>query len=641
MQTRYLTLPLVGKKTKRKLHFLILLISAFFNQGLNNQVRKSTRRVLLLAILSLLLIPKLESQTRKVYRAQAFQYLADGKPDSAYIFASRAQTLSKSEHSKADIGILIGRIKKQNSQPSEAMRYYDSLLNSLRNKDIKGYLATALFDYGAVYKSIGDIDKALEVFKESYDLYHQTTDLDNSSKVTGAIANIYKTKGDFASAKEYFHELLAVRQTERDSIGIGVIMNNLGLVYLNQSLPDSALSLFKESLNFRSDKRRKSISLLNVGEAFRLKSDNDSAQYYFKQSWILKEQIKDKKGLITLGNNFAELYLAKGEYDSVHLYLSLSANHIAKNQPLKEEIRNLQLWSQLYEIEGEDAKALDALTRSIELDNDIKRNSAQATQMLIQFAKDRKDEIIQLKDDRLSNIRYINVLLRVSTISLLLVALLLYLLFRSKQKEKKATEWRMREQHHRVGNNIAVLSTLLNQAGNEANSDEAKTLALEGKSRLEAMNLLHNKLYWKNDTANIPLKPYISELTNQILSFYIPYRPNAVQLDLAEVSLPVSQAIPFSLILNEILTNACKYGLQNTDSPKLKIRLFVKDNKLEIDVTNNGVVDNGVVAQSDKHNKDVPSFGHTLIQTLAKQLKGGFTLVLQDSIATSKFEMPY
>lgn len=580
---------------------------------------------------------ELNSQNRKVNRTKALEYLKAGKLDSAKVFANKARLVSDSDNSKADIAIIIGRIKRQKDQPSNAIEYYDSLNASLRQKNMNSYLAVSLLDYGAVYKSIGDIDKALEVFKESYLLFQSTGLSENSSKATGAIANIYKSTGDYRSAKGYFKTLLASRKVEKDSIGIGVIMNNLGLVFLDESLLDSAISLFRESLKFRLDRKRHSITLLNIGEVFRRQNRFDSAEYYFLKSLKIKEEINNQAGLSILHNNLAALYIDWGKTSKSKLHLSKGEELASQRGQLKERTYNKKLWSEYYEVLGNNVQAIKSLKEYIFLRESLVNEERVRTvsEMQVRFDSERKEVENKLQKTEIKSQEYIILTLIISASALLIVSVLLFLLFRLKQKQKKATEWRMREQHHRVGNNIAVLSTMLSRAGNEANSDEAKTLALEGKSRLEAMNLLHSKLYWKDETAKIPLKTYITELTNQVLSLYIPYQPNAVSLDIEGIDLPVTQAIPFSLILNEVLTNACKYGLQNTKTPKLEIQLLSADGRMEIVIRNNGLTNELV----DKERKS-PSFGVTLIQTLARQLHGTFSIDIQKTHAIGRFEMP-
>lgn len=596
-------------------------------------------RVWMFFILSLLFFHfDLTSQTREVSRSQIIKYLKSGNLDSAHFFARKALIQSQSVAGKADVGIFLGRIKSRRLPFTETIAFYDSLNLASRTRGFKTLLATGLFDQGVVFRKSGYYDRAIELFKEAYTIWKNEGHPAQAQIVTNSIANIYKSTGDSKSAKEYFKELLASKVSGNDSESLGLILNNLGSVFLRDHQLDSALCFFKESLRLRpitGKAKGRSSTLLNIGETYRLLNIEDSAEWYFRASLKLKKEINHKSGLAILGNNLASLFLSLAQYDSAKVYLVM-ATQKASELDLKEELsKNLQLWSSFYHQTGEDSKALEALSQSVLIQENLDQNSEFITQMLIQFAKDKKDEELKLQNIQLRNTRYANTILIVSTSSFFLITVLLFTLFRLKQKQKKATEWRMREQHHRVGNNIAVLSTLLNQAGNKANSEEAKELALEGKSRLEAMNLLHSKLYWKDETATIALKPFITELTQNVLSLYIPYQPNAVSLDMEELDLPVTQAIPFSLILNEVLTNACKYGLRNTKTPELEIRLLSANGRMEIVITNNGLTNELV----DKERKS-PSFGVTLIQTLARQLHGTFSIDLQKTHAIGRFEMP-
>ncbi len=611
-------------------------------------IHKHVFRVLLLVIPFCFLSP-LSGQTpsRSAYRKQAITYLRKKEPDSAKHFFQLALSVSTNLSQKADLGLIFGQIKGLDNNRQALITYYDSLNNAFHDLELNSFLPYSYRDLAIIYSDIGLSDKALEYFQESYNGFIAFNDPKNANGVLNSIAITLKEDGDKSLSEKYLREIIVSNESLADSASTSLLYNNLGNLYLDLEQPDSALSFFKSSLQFQTtgkDTARTSISLLGIGEAYRKKQSYDSSEYYLLGSLKAKATIPIHKGLSILHHNLARLYLARNKIDEVQLHLE-KGKEVANQLGLLQDLTtNALLWSEYYEKTGNTKKALSAHKNYVSLKDSLsnKERSKSLLEMQTRFETQRLQENLDdaketndLQKSLLQQQQYTIASLSVGAIALLITAVLLYRLYRLKQKQKKATEWRMREQHHRVGNNIAVLSTLLNQAGNDANSDEAKALALEGKSRLEAMNLLHSKLYWKDETATIPLKPYIAQLTNQILSLYIPYHPNAVALELEEIALPVTRAIPLSLIINEIITNSCKYGLSKATTPKLEIKLFSQNGKLEIYIKNNGITTMPTLRYQNS-----PSFGHTLIDTLSRQLKGSFSIDIQKHYAIGKFKMP-
>ncbi|GAB5526386.1 MAG: hypothetical protein Roseis2KO_42580 [Roseivirga sp.] len=586
-----------------------------------------------------------QAQSRSEFRKKTIEHLNKGEYDSAFYYSKLALEANKTPGAQADMAVLIGKIKRNTDSKADVIFFYDSLGKELRTRGFESYLATSLNDLARTYREIGFRDQALKNYKEAHSLFIKKDDLANAYRVANSIAILFKENGDYSGAKTYYQNALNIKETLKDDLGKATVLNNIGNLYMELKLLDSALIVLRDALQIKIEKGARfsqSITLTNLGEVFWEKQQYDSAEMYFLQARVIKEEYQHNYGLSIVYNNLAKLYLKTGNLNKAEQFLFAGDSTSRKHMLIQGLSENLRLKSRFYEIQNRPFEAMKSMKEHLFLEDSLNIKAKQTNELMAAFQRDQSEKEIdlqeaqlKLKDANLQNKNYTIVILIISSATLLIISTLLFLLYRLKQKQKKAAEWRMREQHHRVGNNIAVLSTLLNQAGNDANSDEAKALALEGKSRLEAMNLLHSKLYWKDETATIPLKPYIAQLTNQILSLYIPYHPNAVALELEEIALPVTQAIPLSLIINEIITNSCKYGLRKSESPKLEIKLFTKDGKLEIVIKNNGVSPGPV-----NRAQDTASFGHTLIQTLSQQLKGAFSLDIQGTFAIGKFEMP-
>jgi len=171
------------------------------------------------------------------------------------------------------------------------------------------------------------------------------------------------------------------------------------------------------------------------------------------------------------------------------------------------------------------------------------------------------------------------------------------------------------EIHHRVKNNLAVISGLLELENlQNKNPEEALT---ESRNRIQSMAMIHEILYQSDSFSQIRLDTYVEELADYICKTYIT-KEQQVQLktDLQKVTLNINQAVPVGLILNELLANAIEHGLDKSDKGILSIELNEKDGIIQLKIQDNG---KGLPDNFD--HKNTKSTGFTIINALIQQLE--------------------
>lgn len=182
----------------------------------------------------------------------------------------------------------------------------------------------------------------------------------------------------------------------------------------------------------------------------------------------------------------------------------------------------------------------------------------------------------------------------------------------------------LRELNHRVKNNLAIVSSLLNlQSGSLADARAARAVR-EGRQRVEAMGLLHQHLYQTTDVAQVDLRPYLTTLLENLLATY-GFDEDCFDLELTLdlTTLDVERAVPLSLILNELVTNALKHAYADVPRPWLRIMLCGQGGRaaellLEVE-------DNGPGMAPGQWQAAEGSFGQQLILALSAQLGGQVT----------------
>ncbi len=175
----------------------------------------------------------------------------------------------------------------------------------------------------------------------------------------------------------------------------------------------------------------------------------------------------------------------------------------------------------------------------------------------------------------------------------------------------------LQEVHHRVKNNLQVISSLISMQVRALGADASRDALVECRTRVQAMALIHEKLYQSKDYARVPFSEYARSLAADIFHA-TGVSPEKVLLELAveEVALAVDKAIPCGLILNELITNALRHAFADGRAGTIRVELGqFGDDGLWLAVGDDGV---GLPAGLDVRTS--PSLGLQLVQMLAKQL---------------------
>lgn len=187
----------------------------------------------------------------------------------------------------------------------------------------------------------------------------------------------------------------------------------------------------------------------------------------------------------------------------------------------------------------------------------------------------------------------------------------------------KEKEVMLKEIHHRVKNNLQVVSSLLKLQAGYIKDDRTLEVFKESQNRVRAMALIHEKLYQSEDLAKTNFAEYIRSLVNDLFrSYSISSRAIALKLDVGDVRLSIDTAIPCGLIINELVSNSLKYAFSTTNQGEIEIHLH----STEPDCYTLKVQDNGCGLPTDIDFRHTRSLGLQLVCSLVKQLHGTIEL---------------
>ncbi len=209
------------------------------------------------------------------------------------------------------------------------------------------------------------------------------------------------------------------------------------------------------------------------------------------------------------------------------------------------------------------------------------------------------------------------------------ITLMKWELERKEKKRREAEEYLkkslaekeilLREVHHRVKNNMQIISSILRMQSRNIDDPKLKDVLQESQNRIHSMALIHENLYNNKSLANINFSSYIKSLTNNIARSYTSHQANVIfdyQID--DAYLPMDIAIPCGLIINELISNSFKYAFKDKSDGIISIHFTnQKDDEYKLVVSDNGI---GISDTFDI--TKTKSLGMKILHKLVQQIEG-------------------
>ncbi|MCC6369920.1 MAG: PAS domain S-box protein [Bacteroidia bacterium] len=194
----------------------------------------------------------------------------------------------------------------------------------------------------------------------------------------------------------------------------------------------------------------------------------------------------------------------------------------------------------------------------------------------------------------------------------------------------KEKEILLREVHHRVKNNMQVISSILNLQSSYVSDEYTLTLLKESQNRIKTMAYIHESLYQNKSFTSVNFSDYVHTLVNNIVQSYS-YSSDKITLELniQKMTLSLDSSIPAGLIINELITNAIKHAFPGTRKGNITFNLRCENNLVILELTDNGV---GFAQGVDFENSH--SLGLQLVNTLTEQIEGQIKFKSQKDVGT-------
>lgn len=432
-------------------------------------------------------------------------------------------------------------------------------------------------------------------------------------------------------AEVYFQEIRRYTQQKKDIYLEMYVQKGLAEVYLVKNQPDEAIKVSMHGIALSKSQSEQKEHQKDfhqfLSRAYEQKKDFEKAFSYYQSAVALNDSVRDnekKKAIAKI----------EAEFQTKQVREAALINALNRRQMAETHQR----------LQTEQAEHLAALSAakeqqlaSIKAQAEIEKTRSIA-EISTKYATTQKEaQIIQLDRENHNKTRQMQWLAAVMGLLLLLLGGMIFLyqkvqkqnLVLASQRNQLATqnqtiseqssklELMMKELHHRVKNNLQIVSSLLNLQTYNMEDPKAVRAIREGQQRIEAMSLIHQRLYQKEHLTTIDMKEYMSNLIESIMRAYgYDTKHFDLTLDIQERELDVELAMPIGLIINELVTNSFKYAYHLTKKPSLAVSLK-NDRGIVLDVRDNGP---GIDLDNWQNRKG--SFGKKLIKSLSEQLGG-------------------
>jgi two-component sensor histidine kinase len=467
---------------------------------------------------------------------------------------------------------------------------------------------------------------------------------------------------------EYYQKSLAVSRAKGEAVVFNGLIRWLTDALLKQGKAREALQILTEynAQNLPLPYASKTLNITTLAKCYSALKQYAQAEKYILQALAMSEQGFDKPTNATVQYAAIQFYVTTGQYRKAQPLLKAILDRLNKPGRINDEYREANLLQ--FKVDSalgnypsaiKHYQAYTALRDSIF--NETK--SKQIEELGIRYETEKKEQALKLKEKDNALLREQNKAgqaqrnaLMGGTLLLLSLLGLGYNRYRLKKQSNLQLQARqeeinhknaslqqllvdkerlLKEIHHRVKNNLQVVMSLLDSQADSLQDKAALSAIQESQHRVQAMALIHQKLYQSESIARIPMAEYIEEVVAYLSDSYSLYQPIHFDVEVEDIELDVTLAVPLGLIINEAITNAFKYAFPQGRAGTISLRLQrLEQSSYELIIADDGV---GFPANYDPSRSR--SLGMTLIHGFSRQLGGKLTITSSSGMCISlKFQ---
>jgi two-component sensor histidine kinase len=528
----------------------------------------------------------------------------------------------------------LGVVQKNKGNLAIALKYYLDALNIREQLKDENGVAAILSNIGVVYRLQNDFEKSLEYNLKALDIRERIGYRKGIADSYNNIGIVFKNQGKHKEALDYYRKSLEIRRETGNVRGEAYCLNNIAVVYLKMNNLEKSLEYNLKSLDIKEklgDKFLLISSYLNIGQAYYLAKNYELAEKYYLQALDLSKELEARESRVSCHKNLALLYANLGKHQ-------LAYDNQKKYTDLNDSIRSLDKTRVISELQAEYEY------KKLRLQDSLKY-LAKNKQFQQEAILDKERDKLEREQDAKQFVLIRNALI-IGFGLVLLLAISLYSRYRiaKRSREKlKATnkelsetliskdekEVLLREIHHRVKNNLQIITSLIRLQAQNVKDEEVLEMFSESQNRIKSMALVHEELYQTSDLANVNVNNYLTRLIKDLIFTYTIEKNIDADIAIEVETLGIDTLVPLGLIVNEIISNSLKHAFDGRTEGNIFIHLNYADNKEEYLLH---VGDNGKGFEGEIDAENSATLGLELVYTLVDQLDGKVELSSKNGV---------
>ncbi|MBK8829598.1 MAG: tetratricopeptide repeat protein [Saprospiraceae bacterium] len=462
----------------------------------------------------------------------------------------------------------------------------------------------------------GNHRQAISYYLEALPYFTAIRDTYYIAMMHNNIGAAYEYRKEPENSISYYQSALRYFTMLQDTLWMANVLNNIG-IQLNIAIRhDESLENFKKARLLYvalQDSSMLAVINTNMSECYRLKGDYQKAKALNLEYLDAYKRFHTTDVLGNVHSSLANTYLALGQLEESKAHNAMAIQIRTENNFRFNLPNNYQTESLIFEKEGDYKKALMAYKDFKAAQDSMfnKEKDERITQLITEYEVQEKDQEIQmlasqneLKNLRIEKSNRQKLLFGLGATSLLIFAIALFYLLRLKSRtnadlaEKnilisKALAEKdilLREIHHRVKNNLQMISALLYLHGKSVDDSTAQEALMESQNRVQSMAMIHQNLYQDENLLGVSIKDYLDKLLNHLISSYNIEKDRITILKKIDIpQMDVDTVIPLALIINELISNALKYAFRDGRRGEIKVSLEQTEGLINLEVSDDGM----------------------------------------------------
>ncbi|MEO6637742.1 MAG: histidine kinase dimerization/phosphoacceptor domain -containing protein, partial [Ginsengibacter sp.] len=495
-----------------------------------------------------------------------------------------------------------GRMHANLLQLDSATLFFNKALAGYKTIDNKRGQATTYFKMAWVYKKNGTIDKAMAA---DLTASHIMEALDDKQGMAGAyerVSDDLTRQGRLKEAMDYAKKAITICEQNNLKDELVYAITAAGDVAIAEGDNKQALDYFGRALELAKAQKFDVISITdftnNRGNALKHLGRYPEAIIDYKACLNMATKANYPNAIAASTANLGEVNLLMGNYQEALGYQLETVRLQEENKDNSNITENYLHVSNIYEHLGDYKSSLAYQKKALKMRDSIAsvESDAAMSKMLTQYETKKKEVTIEAQQKEISQQKKVQWL--GAGVVLLLSGLLVFGLisYRSRNRKNKLlavknaeNELLLKEIHHRVKNNLEVVSGLLALQSAQIDDPNTKDAMQESQNRVQSIGIVHQKLYQGTNLGAIEMKDYFINLSESILDSFGAEKRITIECAMDKLDVDIDTAVPLGLIVNELLTNTLKYAFPKGSNGKVYIKLEKrKNNILHLEVSDNG-----------------------------------------------------